>query len=283
MLKGRKINTASFNPRVKLSNPSTVIMCRAALKASKRLLRDFGEVDKLQVSKKGTRDFVSNADIAAERTIREVLEEARPNFGFLMEESGAIPSKGLDHDYRWIIDPLDGTMNFIHGVPYFCISIGLEKAGEIIAGVVYDPIRDELFCAEKGYGAYVNDQRLRVSGRSDAVDALFGYSYSTRGDYTSEMFKQLISSLENSTAASRRLGASALDLCYVAAGRLDAYIASGLAPWDMSAGSLMVKEAGGIITTLNGKTFDHNGNHLFAANGYLHQNLLMTLLRSGQS
>lgn len=252
-------------------------MCRAALKASKRLLRDFGEVEKLQVSKKGTRDFVSNADIFAERTIREVLEEARPNFGFLMEESGTVAGKGSDKDYRWIIDPLDGTMNFIHGLPYFCISIGLEKAGELIAGVVYDPIRDELFCAEKGYGAYVNDQRLRVSGRSNVGEAIFGYSYSSRGDYKPEDFKRLVANLEESAAASRRMGASALDLCYVAAGRFDAYIASGLAPWDISAGGLMVREAGGIITTIEGKTFDHLQNNLFAANSYLHQNLLGSL------
>lgn len=277
MLKGRKINTASFNPRVKLSNPSTVVMCRAALKASKRLLRDFGEVEKLQVSKKGTRDFVSNADIFAERIIREVLEEARPNFGFLMEESGSVPGKGLDKEYRWIIDPLDGTMNFIHGIPYFCISIGLEKAGEIISGVVYDPIRDELFCAEKGYGAYVNDQRLRVSGRVDASEALFGYSFSTRGDYTADVFKGFVENLEEPTAASRRFGASALDLCYLAAGRLDAYIASGLASWDVSAGTLMIREAGGIVTTIVGKSFDHLQNNLFAANNYLHQTLMRSL------
>lgn len=258
------------NPRVKVTNPATLMMCRAALKAARRLLRDFGEVEQLQVSQKGPKDFVSNADRQAERTIRQELEKARPDFGFLMEESGEIIGK--DKSQRWIIDPLDGTMNFLHGMPYFCISIAHEKDGEIIAGVVYDPVRDEMFCAEKGAGAYVNEHRLRVSARSKLQDALVCTGASP--SYRKQLIEDILRNFENEVSALRWTGAAALDLCYLAAGRLDAYCAFGLAPWDMAAGLIIIKEAGGYITNAYGEKLTLDSPTVVASNPYLHESLV---------
>src|SRR5216683_2430245 len=202
-------------------SPLINVMTSAALKAARGLLRDFGEVEQLQVSIKGPGDFVSQADLKAEKTLRAELEKARPGFAFLMEESGA--SGAGDGHHRWIVDPLDGTTNFLHGIPHFAISIGLERDGEIVAGLVYEPVRDEMFWAEKGAGAYLNDRRLRVSARRQLAEALVGTGipFGERGDHPA--YVASLAAVAAATSGVRRLGAAALDLAYVAAGRFDGF------------------------------------------------------------
>lgn len=275
MLNAQSKKDIMFNPRVKTTSPFALVMCRAALKAAKGLLRDFGEVEKLQVSQKGPKDFVSNADHRAERIIREELQKARPEFGLLLEEMGVI--QGNDKHYRWIVDPLDGTLNFLHGCPYFCISIALEKNGEIIVGVVYDPTRDEMFCAEKGGGAFMNEHRLRVSARADITQSLVGVSCGKTAKRS--LFDAHIKKIEPHTSSLRRFGASALDMCYLAAGRLDGYYGIGLAPWDVAASSLIIREAGGYLTQMDGKSFSIDQGEVLSANPYLHKHFL-SLLKS---
>ena len=221
------------------------IMIKAARRASRGLLRDFGEVENLQVSSKAAGDFVSKADIKAEEIIYEELSEARPNYGWIGEESEE--KKGRDPTRRWIVDPLDGTSNFLHGIPHWAISIGLEFKKEIIAGVIYDPIKDEMFTAEKGQGAWLNDRRLRVSNRTNMIEMLFatGMPFGAK-----EGLKSTLEELEKlmpKCAGVRRQGAAALDLAYVAAGRLDGYWERGLNAWDIAAGLLIAKEAGALI------------------------------------
>ena len=224
------------------------VMIQAARRAARRLVRDFNEVENLQVSVKGAGDFVSNADRKAEETIREMLTEARPNYGWLGEESE--PVEGKDPTRRWIVDPLDGTTNFLHGIPHWAISIALEHKGEIIAGVVYDPAKDEMYTAEKGEGAWLNDRRLRVSARRDMSEMLFatGLPFAGRKGLT-EALKDLAHVLPM-TAGVRREGAAALDLAYVAAGRYDGFWERSLQPWDIAAGILLVREAGGMVGSL---------------------------------
>jgi myo-inositol-1(or 4)-monophosphatase len=254
------------------------VMSRAADKAARGLRRDFGEVEQLQVSVKGPGNFVSTADHKAEKVLRQELQHGRPDYSFLMEESGAIA--GSDTEHRWIVDPLDGTTNFLHGLPHFCISIALERAGEIVAGVVFDPILDELFWAEKGIGAYLNDRRLRVSARRQLGEALIGTGipFVGRGDH-----KRYLAQLEQvmeSVADVRRMGAAALDLAYVAAGRFDAYWEYGLSPWDFAAGMLLVREAGGYVSDPeNGGDPLPSGNVL-AANDHLHASLQSMLVQA---
>lgn len=221
------------------------IMIKAARKAARSLLRDFGEVENLQVSAKGPGDFVSRADLKAEELIREELTEARPNYGWLGEESAEV--KGSDPTRRWIVDPLDGTTNFLHGMPHWAISIALEHKGEIVAGVVYDPAKDEMFVAEKGAGAYLNDRRLRVSGRRDMIEMLFatGIPFGGRPELPGAL--RQIAAIAPQTAGIRRLGSASLDLAYVAAGRLDGYWERKIRPWDAAAGMLLVREAGGFV------------------------------------
>lgn len=221
------------------------VMIQAARKAARRLVRDFNEVENLQVSVKGVGDFVTIADRTSEETIFEVLMEARPNYGFLGEEGSSV--EGKDPTRRWIVDPLDGTTNFLHGLPHWAISIALEHKGEIIAGVIYDPVKDEMFTAEKGEGAWLNDRRLRVSGRRDISHMLFGTG-TPFGDRPGlpEMFKELAKVLPR-TAGIRRWGTASLDLAYVAAGRFDGFWERALHPWDIAAGIILVREAGGLV------------------------------------
>lgn len=250
------------------------VMTRAVIKASRGLRRDYGELGQLQVSKKGTADFVSNADINAERMLHQELQHARPKFGFLMEEAGEV--KAEDGIHRWIIDPIDGTNNFIHAVPYFCISVGVEKTlpngdREIIAGVVYDPLRDEMFTAEKAAGAFLNDRRIRVSGRKEIDDCLLATALprSFRDNY-----KQSLSMMTGMTASSagiRCFGAAALDLAYVAAGRFDGFWSNSLKPWDIAAGMLIVKEAGGEISEIGGGRKMLESGSIVATNGLIHK------------
>jgi myo-inositol-1(or 4)-monophosphatase len=245
------------------------VMLRAAEKASKSLIRDFGEVEQLQVSMKGPGDFVSAADMRAEKIIFEELQKARPDFGFLMEENGEV--KGKDTENRWIIDPLDGTANFLHGIPYWAISIALEHKGEIVAGLIYDPITDEMFRAEKGDGAFMRNKRLRVSGRRDLdVSVIVGGTPGKRPERPDmATYKNQVDNIFRSGAGYRRNCSAALDLAYVAAGRYDAYWEANLKPWDVAAGFLIVKEAGGYASTLNGKGDPIFGGDMFATNGNL--------------
>ena len=244
------------------------VMVRAAEKAARGLVRDFGEVEQLQVSRKGPADFVSAADHRAEKALRDELQKARPDFGFLMEETGG--SIGRDKTTRWIVDPLDGTTNFLHGLPHFAISIALEKSGEIVAGVVYEPVHDELFWAEKGQGAYLNHTRLRVSERRNLGDALVatGIPFKGRGDAAG--FLDEAEAIMTEVAGIRRFGAASLDLAYVAAGRFDGYWERGLAAWDCAAGTLLVTEAGGFVNEIGGGRNPVFGGSILAANAHLH-------------
>ena len=209
------------------------IMIKASEKASKILIRDFGELEKLQVSKKGHQDFVTNADIKAEKIIIEELKKARPNYSIISEENGV--EKNKDHSNFWIIDPIDGTTNFLHGVPHFAISIALQSNNEIVCGLIFDPIKDELFYAEKNNGAYFNNQRIRVSKKREINDCLFAVG---KGKYNPDLI-------------CRRSGSAALDMAYVASGRFDGYFQNNLNLWDIAAGIIIVKEAGGIINEID--------------------------------
>ncbi|MDE9451038.1 inositol monophosphatase [Aliiroseovarius sp. Z3] len=225
------------------------VMIKAARMAGRSLVKDFREVENLQVSMKGAGDFVSKADIAAEKIIRDILMEARPNYGWLAEESKEI--EGKDPTRRWIVDPLDGTTNFLHGLPHWAISIALEHKGEIVAGVIYDAAKDEMFTAEKGEGAWLNQSRLRVSGRSRLIEGLFatGLPFAGRADLPDTL--QDLARILPSCAGVRRFGAAALDLAYVAAGRYDGFWERRLNAWDVAAGLVIVREAGGFVAPIN--------------------------------
>jgi myo-inositol-1(or 4)-monophosphatase len=252
-------------------------MIAAARKAARALSRDFGEVENLQVSRKGPSDFVSSADLKAEKTLFEELAKARPGYGFLMEERGAV--EGSDKSHRWIVDPLDGTTNFLHGLPHFAISIALEREGMLVAGVVYNIVRDELFWAEKGAGAFLNDRRLRVSARSDLREAVIATGAPFHGRPGQERFLAEAAQVIANTAGIRRFGAASLDLAYVAAGRFDAYWERNLSPWDIAAGAVLVREAGGYASEIDGGDFMQSGA-IIAANGQLGPSLTK-LLRAG--
>lgn len=231
------------------------VVTSAVRKAGRRLLRDFGEVEQLQVSVKGPSDFVSSADLRAEQTLKEELSRARPNFAFLMEESGE--SGNGDWEWRWVVDPLDGTTNFLHGIPHWAISVGVEKRidadrTEIMAGVIYNPASDELFWAEKGVGAFLNDRRLRVSARREMRDAVFATGIPFGGVPRKAEFSSILHRIMPQVAGVRRFGAAALDLAWVAAGRYEGFWELGLKKWDIAAGLIMVKEAGGFATDPEG-------------------------------
>ena len=227
------------------------ILCRAAFRAAKRLVRDFGEVEQLQVSVKGPGDFVSIADRRAEQEIREELSKARPDYGFLLEEGGTV--EGRSPHNRFIVDPLDGTTNFLHGLPHWAISIALEQHGELTAGIVFDPLRNELFSAERGHGAYLNDRRLRVSKRGDMRMALIGCGLPIQNWKGRELgFTRQMDKVADECGGLRRLGVASLDMAYVAAGRQDGYWEHGTKIWDIAAGVLLVREAGGRVGRLEG-------------------------------
>ncbi|MEL6289972.1 MAG: inositol monophosphatase family protein [Pseudomonadota bacterium] len=228
------------------------IMTRAVRKAGRRLVRDFGEVEQLQISVKGPGDFVSQADLAAEEILFEELSAGRHGYGFIMEERGLV--EGSDKSHRWIVDPLDGTTNFLHGLPHFAISVGLERQGEMVAAIVYNPVTDELFSAEKGGGAFVNDRRMRVAGRRRIGDCVFatGIPHANKPGLHKRAIVE-IATLMPQVAGIRRFGSAALDLAFVAAGRFDAFWERGLRPWDIAAGMLLVTEAGGITTDALGR------------------------------
>jgi len=241
------------------------VMLRAAEKAAKSLLRDFGEVEQLQVSRKGPGDFVSAADTRSEEILFEELSKTRPDYAFLMEESGVRGNK--DAESRWIIDPLDGTMNFLHGIPHWNISIALETRGEVVAGLVFDPVQNELFRAEKGTGAFMRNKRLRVSGRTN-IDQAIIITGGARHD--PELFMKEFTALQGVAAGMRRFGAAALDLAYIAAGRAEVFWEHGVKPWDVAAGCLIVKEAGGVATDIYTAEHPIKTNAVLATNGALY-------------
>jgi myo-inositol-1(or 4)-monophosphatase len=273
------------------TSPLLNVMIGAAEKAGRALVRDFGEVEQLQVSRKGPADFVSNADTKAEKVLREELQRVRPNYGLLMEESGE--EIGPDRDSRWIVDPLDGTTNFLHGIPHFAVSVALEQYGELVAGVIYNPVHDELYFAEKGQGAYIRathakSRRLRVSGRGRLADSLIGTGIPFLGRGSTEdheTFLRTQAAVMGATAGIRRIGVASLDLAFVASGRLDGFWEFGLSPWDIAAGIVLVREAGGYVTGIEGRPIDLADGDVLAANDQLHgplRKLLAEALRGDQ-
>jgi myo-inositol-1(or 4)-monophosphatase len=240
------------------------VMIKAARRAARGLVRDFGEVEQLQVLSKSPGDFVSRADHRSEEVIREELTAARPNYGWLAEESAEV--KGADPTRRWIVDPLDGTTNFLHGLPHWAVSIALEHKREVVAAVIYDPVKDEMFTAEKGAGAWMNDRRLRVSGRRDMMEMIFatGIPFGARGDLPTTLRE--LAALTPRTAGIRRWGAAALDLAYVAAGRYDGFWERALHAWDVAAGLLLVREAGGFAGSIETDGDPLAGGSIAAAN-----------------
>jgi myo-inositol-1(or 4)-monophosphatase len=247
-------------------------MERAARKAARGLLRDLGEVGQLQVSEKGPANFVSAADVRAEKTIRMELVKARPDFALLMEESGETPGK--DGEHRWIVDPLDGTTNFLHGIPHFCISIAVERknatGSEIVAALILDPARDEMFWGEKGQGAFLNEHRLRVSSRKRLADSLIATGIPTLGRSSHQLFLRRLAKLMDKVASVHRAGSAALDLAWTAAGRHDGFFEIGLSRWDVAAGILLVREAGGFVTEIGGGNDPLGTGSILAANPQLH-------------
>ena len=248
------------------------VMIKAVHKASRALKRDFGEIEQLQVSLKGPANFVSAADHRAEETLQAELEHARPGYGFVGEEGGV--REGSDKTHRWIADPLDGTLNFLHSIPHFAISLALEREGAIIAGVIYNPVSDELFSAERGKGAFLNDQRLRVAARKRLAESVVGCAlpHPGRGDVL--LTRNEHAAVQDKVAGLRRFGAAALDLAWVAAGRVDAYWERGLSPWDMAAGIVLVREAGGYVTDLDGGEAMLTSGGIVAGNDAIHRELL---------
>jgi myo-inositol-1(or 4)-monophosphatase len=259
-----------------INSPIINVMTAAAHKASRSLIRDYGEVQNLQVSVKGPGDFVSAADLKAEKILISELNKARPDFTILSEERGTIVGK--DESTRWVIDPLDGTTNFLHGIPHFAISIGLEKNKEIIAGIIYDPIKDEMFYSEKGQGSFLNNQRIRVSSRKNLKNSIIatGIPWGAK-DKNDKYLKQLVPIMDNS-AGIRRFGVASLDLAYVASGRFDGYWESNLNLWDICAGILLVKEAGGLITDFEGEKKYLENKNLLASNSGINEQLLKVFL-----
>lgn len=253
-------------------SPLLNVMITAARKAGRSLVRDFGEVENLQVSVKGPANFVSTADHKAEDIIFKELSKGRPGYGFLMEERGLVD--GADTTHRWLVDPLDGTTNFLHSMPMFAISIGLEREGQLVAGVIYNPVSDELFTAEKGKGAFVNDRRLRVAARKSLADTLVSTGIPHRGRPGHPRFLNEMDTVMKEVAGIRRTGSAALDLAFTAAGRFDAYWERNLKPWDIAAGIVLMREAGGIVTDLSGSDKMLETGEVMASNSTLNKQLL---------
>ena len=250
------------------------IMEKACKKASKLLIRDFGEVEKLQVSKKGPGDFVTNSDKRTEKIIINELSLARPDYSFLAEESGA---SGKSTEFKWIIDPIDGTTNFLHGVPYFAISIGLEKNKEIICGMIFNPITNEMFYAEKGKGAYLNNSRIRVSSRKNIDECVLLTGGPILSYKNKEIFFKEYESVSRKVAATRKFGSSALDLAYLASGRCDGVWERNLNYWDIAAGIIIVTEAGGTVTDFKGGDKYIEDRNLLATNSKIDKDLIALL------
>lgn len=264
-------------------SPALNVMTSAARKAGRKLILDFGEVENLQISMKGPADFVTVADQRTERILIEELQKARAGYPILTEESGLVD--GPDKSHRFIIDPLDGTTNFLHGIPHFAISIGLEREGQMVSGVIYNPISDDMFTAERSHGAYLNNKRLRVAARKDLKVCLSATGIPFMGRGTPEDHDRYMKELRaviDSTAGVRRFGSASLDLAWVAAGRFDAFWEHALSPWDIAAGLLMVREAHGVVTDLQGGERMMQTGDILAANEHLHPQLLKLLKGAGK-
>jgi myo-inositol-1(or 4)-monophosphatase len=248
------------------------VMVQAALKAGKSLSRDFGEIQNLQVSMKGPGGFVNQADRRSERVVREELLKARPTYGFLGKGTDEI--RGTDGSHRWIVDPLNGPTNFMHGIPMFAISIGLERNGEMVGAVIYNPANDELFTAEKGGGAFANDRRLRVSARKSLSDSVIGCAVPHLGHGMHGRFLVQLRHVMGEVAGIRRFGATSLDLAFVAGGRMDGFWEEGLSAWDVAAGILLIREAGGFTSDMSGGTDMFGSGTMVAGNEHIHKALL---------
>src|SRR6266403_17337 len=255
-------------------------MANAALKAARGLIRDFGEVEQLQVSVKGPGEFVSTADLRAERTLKNELSRARPGYALLFEEGGA--SEGSDPHHRWIVDPLDGTTNFLHGIPHFAISIGLRREGTLIAGVIYNPANEELYTAERGKGAFLNDQRLRVAGRRKLNECVIGCGLPHLGRGDLELSRLELTEMQERVAGLRRFGAASLDFAFVAAGRLDGYWERNLQPWDIAAGQIILREAGVIVSGIAGDDDPLKTGNVICGNEFVHAELVKILKPLGK-
>ena len=260
-----------------MTTPTTLlkVMIDAVRKAARGLTRDFGEVAELQVSKKGAGDYVSAADIKAEQVLFEELMRVRPGYGFIGEERGLI--EGSDKTHTWIVDPLDGTTNFLHAIPHFAVTAALERDGVIVAGVTYNPISNEMFWAEKGKGAYLNDKRLRVAARRNLDETVLGSGGPFIGKPGHAVFLKELHQVSQRVSGVRRFGSAALDLAYVAAGRFDGYWERGLQNWDMAAGTLLVTEAGGKVTDADGDIAPLHSGTVLASSLELHPLILETL------
>ena len=266
-------------------SPLINVMVNAAYKAARGLVRDFGEVEQLQVSRKGVADFVSTADLKAEKVLKQELGKARPRFSFLMEESGATAAAAggeQEPEGRWIVDPLDGTTNFLHGQPHFAVSVALEREGELIAGIVYNPATDDFFHAEKGRGAYMNDRRLRVSGREHFDECVIATGMPFAGKSGHAKFLTELHAIMPHTAGIRRYGAASLDLAWVAAGRFDGFFERGLKAWDIAAGIVLVREAGGYAGSLDGSGDVLETGHIVAGNEFVFGELKKRLAQVGK-
>src|SRR5580693_9760231 len=256
-------------------SPALNVMVAAARKAGRPLVRDFGELENLQISMKGPADFVTSADKRTERILIEELSRVRPGYGFLAEEGGAV--EGKDKSHRFIIDPIDGTINFMHGIPHFAISIGLERDGQLVAGVIYNPVTDDLYYAEKGHGAYHNNKRLRVAARKELAPSVIATGLPFLGKEGHARASAEMAEMMNLTAGIRRFGSASLDLAYVAAGRFDGFWEHSLKSWDVAAGIVLVREAGGMVTDLRGGADMLTHGSVLAANENLHPQILKLL------
>jgi myo-inositol-1(or 4)-monophosphatase len=252
------------------------VMVQAARKAGRSLAHDFGEVENLQVSRKGPADFVSNADHRAEEIVFEELRKARPTYAFLMEEGGEV--KGTDGQHRWIIDPLDGTTNFLHGIPMFAVAIALERAGEIVASVIFNPVMDELFTAEKGNGAWLNDRRrLRVAARRNLADSVVCLGIKISGTDNDALTLRQLGQVAPAVAGIRRTGSASTDLAWLSAGRFDAFWEGKLSPWDIAPGWLLRREAGGVMSDFAGTPGSIWNGEVVAGNEVVHGELLKVI------
>ena len=260
---------------MKLSSANINVLVKACRKAAKILIRDFGEVEKLQVSLKGPGDYVTASDKKVEKILIEELQKARPNYSILSEEIGQINNS---ESFRWIIDPIDGTSNFLHGIPHFAISIGLEHNKEIISGIIYDPIKDEMFIAEKGNGSFMNNQRIRVSARTKLKDCII---FSGGPRYQSEnkelIFQEYKKISSKTYTAIRKLGSASLDMAYVAAGRCDGFWQRDLNYWDIAAGIILVKESGGFVTDFDGENEYIQNKTILATNSKINDEMVEIL------
>jgi len=277
---GLRAGAMKASEAVMLHSATLNVMIKAALRAGRSLKRDLGEIENLQVSLKGPRNFVTAADRRAEEIVRGELAKARPDYGFLGEEGGA--REGADKTHRWIVDPLDGTTNFLHGIPHFAVAIALERSGTIVAGLVYNPANDEMFIAERGKGAFLNDKRIRVAARQRLAEAVVacGLPHYGRGDLA--LARNEMAAAQQHFAGLRRYGAAALDLAWIAAGRLDAYWERDLSPWDLAAGSILVREAGGFVSDLDGGGDIFAKRQVVAGNDTMHRELLRLLKEAGK-